>query len=169
MARASKPDKTHKHDWQLIRSEYVQTAASHRDLARKFKASERQIALHSVTEGWVTQREEYRSKVAAVSAERGIDKHVEALSKGRDLASANARMILNLIAARLSTERQELTTPALLQLAKSNEAAFLSLCKALGIVPVVESGGDSEVELPDTLDALTEGVTPAEANDVGEG
>ena len=181
MAKGVKPLRAPKHDWVKIRSDYVQTATSLRQLAVKHSISERALAEHCKSEGWVELRQQFRSKVTAVADERALGKNVAALEKGREMAGANARMIMALIAKKLGLSSDkaadkdtfaklaEAMDPlSLLRLAKSNDAAFLSLCKSLGIVPVdASSTGDGQVDLPaDPQVALAAGVTePVDGSD----
>ena len=173
MAKGSKPLRTPKFDWVALRTDYVQTTLSLRQLAAKHKVSLRQLVEHSKTEGWVEAREQFRVRVASTADEQGVEKHAKALTQGREMATANATAIMGIIATKLGMNNKqrpdfaklakEMDTLSLLRLAKSNDAAFLSLCKALGIVPVdAGNTGGAEVDLPsEPMNALDEGVSEA--------
>ena len=52
-------------DWKKIKTEYITTDTSYRQLAKKYKMSYRAIADKGNAEGWVDQRDQYQTKTAS--------------------------------------------------------------------------------------------------------
>lgn len=53
-----------RHDWEAIRTEYVTTGATIRDLATKYNAGKSVIQRRMIAEGWGEQRDKFLAKTA---------------------------------------------------------------------------------------------------------
>lgn len=70
-------------DWLKIKTEYINGGTTHRELAKKYGVSARQIGAHSKAEQWAQAREENLSKISAKvqrkTQEKIVDSESEAL------------------------------------------------------------------------------------------
>jgi hypothetical protein len=84
-------------DWIPIREDFVQRNMSQPELATKYSISENAIARHSVSEGWVKQREMFQADVIQSSREKGINEaaklNARKLEVGRWLANLGIKSL----------------------------------------------------------------------------
>ena len=73
-------------DWVKIRTEYVTTEASYRDLAKKYGVSKIQLSRHGKDERWVEQREQFRHKTMTKTLNRVSEKTAKQAARVSDLA-----------------------------------------------------------------------------------
>ena len=73
-------------DWVKIRTEYVTTEASYRDLAKKYGVSKIQLSRHGKDEHWVEQREQFRHKTMTKTLNRVSEKTAKQAARVSDLA-----------------------------------------------------------------------------------
>lgn len=66
-------------DWEAIKTEYVTTDVSQRDLIKKYKLNTRYVARHSKNEEWVRLRKEYKAKMAAKVIAKSCDRKAKEL------------------------------------------------------------------------------------------
>ena len=73
-------------DWDAIKTEYIKTTLSYRQLGEKYGLSHRMIAVRGKNGGWVEQRRQYRSKVTAKTIEKMANKTANKRARVADLA-----------------------------------------------------------------------------------
>lgn len=77
-----------RHDWATIRNEYVMGGSSLRELAQKYNVSPSNMFTHAARDGWVEEREQNGSKMAARARERAqarkVRREADALLKVED-------------------------------------------------------------------------------------
>lgn len=73
-----------KFDWEKIKTEYVTSDISLRDLAKKNGVSMNTISKYCKKEGWVKAREDYCAKVSKKAVQKSCDKRANELSKVLD-------------------------------------------------------------------------------------
>jgi uncharacterized protein YjcR len=73
-------------DWVKIRTEYVTTEASYRDLVAKYGVSTVQLARHGKDEKWVEQREQFQHKTITKTLEKVSEKTARQTAKVSTLA-----------------------------------------------------------------------------------
>lgn len=67
-------------DWSAIKTEYVTTDISQRDLIKKYRLNTRYVAKHSREENWVKLRKEYKSKMASKVIAKSCNKRANELA-----------------------------------------------------------------------------------------
>ncbi len=72
--------KQRKIDWDAIKTEYITSDISLRELQEKHKLFKRDIEKHSKNDGWVKARKEYRAKMMAKAVAKSCDKEANALA-----------------------------------------------------------------------------------------
>lgn len=77
-------------DWAQIRTEYITTDTSYRQLAEKYGVANASVARHAKTEDWVGERERYWNRVSTEVVQRvqesTIDEHVDAAVRISEIA-----------------------------------------------------------------------------------
>lgn len=68
-------------DWKPIKTEYITTSKSHRELAEKYGISRSAIGEKSKEEQWVKLREKYQAKCVARARQKASDKEVNRLER----------------------------------------------------------------------------------------
>lgn len=68
-------------DWKAIKTEYITTDISQRQLAKKHKVPANAIYRRSTNEGWVEARKRHKSKVMAKTTEKIANKEANRLAK----------------------------------------------------------------------------------------
>lgn len=99
---AGKPNGGERYDWQKLKTEYVTTRLSLKELAEKHGIRYRTVADRSRKEGWVEARKEYLDEVTQRAVSKAATKQSNALAK--ELAAANT--ISNLIISALGDPYQ---------------------------------------------------------------
>lgn len=74
-------------NWDEIKTEYITTYASQRELARKYGVSPCTISTMSKREGWVKQREQYHARTIAKSVENSSKREANRLARLMDTTS----------------------------------------------------------------------------------
>ena len=74
-------EKPSKINWDAIKTEYITTHISLRDLAEKYGVSSSQVCVKSRTEKWVDQRESYRRKLTAKATQKAATRESNRLAK----------------------------------------------------------------------------------------
>lgn len=64
-------------DWLKIKTEYINGRITHKELAKKYGISERQVSQHSRDEHWVQEREKHLSEISAEIQERASEKIID--------------------------------------------------------------------------------------------
>lgn len=75
-------------NWSKARTAYITGTAGYREIARKFKASPREVERHGKADGWVEARRQYRGNVAASALARAHAQDVERLTSLRTAGAA---------------------------------------------------------------------------------
>lgn len=70
-----------KPDWKAIKTEYITTGISLRELAKKHGIGMSAVSNHSKAEGWVAQREKHQNKCVARSIQKAEAKEVNRLAR----------------------------------------------------------------------------------------
>lgn len=77
-------------DWAQIRTEYITTDTSYRQLAEKYGVANASVARHAKNEDWVGKREQYWNRVSTEVVQRvqesTIDEHVDAAVRISEIA-----------------------------------------------------------------------------------
>lgn len=68
-------------NWQEIKTEYITTEASYRDLAKKYRVGESTLFARASKEKWVEQRKQHQSKTEAETLNAIISKQADRVSK----------------------------------------------------------------------------------------
>lgn len=68
-------------DWEAIKTEYVTTDLSQRDIINKYKIDQKLVAKHSKNDGWVQARKDYQERVRAKAQAKLCDKEANELAK----------------------------------------------------------------------------------------
>lgn len=71
-------------DWDAIKTEYVTTDISQRELMKKYRLNSRYVNKHSREEGWVQARKAYKAKMASKVIAKSCNKRATELSKVLD-------------------------------------------------------------------------------------
>jgi len=74
-------------NWDEIKTEYITTYASQRELARKYGVAPCTISTMSKREGWVKQREQYHAKTIAKSVANSSKREANRLARLMDTTS----------------------------------------------------------------------------------
>lgn len=64
-------------DWKAIKTEYITTNISQRELAKKYKVGARQLAERSKKEKWVEKRKQKSSELTAKMIDKATDEQVD--------------------------------------------------------------------------------------------
>lgn len=80
-------------DWGKIKTEYITTSISQRDLAKKYGVSLMQLSRHSTSENWVQEREQYVDKTVTKSIKRAEQKSIDYKSQLYALALKTAKKL----------------------------------------------------------------------------
>ena len=75
-----------KTNWEKIKTEYVSSTISYRDLAAKHKVSRGDLSERGSKEGWVELRRQHRQNVVAKACRKAADTEAERLAKVGQLA-----------------------------------------------------------------------------------
>lgn len=67
-------------DWNSIKTEYVTTDISQREIIKKYKLDQKMVAKHSKNDDWVKGRKEYRAKVQAKAQAKSVNKRSDELA-----------------------------------------------------------------------------------------
>lgn len=70
-----------KYDWVKLRREYVTGTDSFDDLCRRYGASKSAVYKRSKSEGWVSDRREYRKKISAAAVEKATKREIGKLDR----------------------------------------------------------------------------------------
>ena len=73
-------------DWLKIKTEYITTDTSYRKLAEKYGINYQSICARSKAEGWISLREQYRTRTITKTLEKISDKTAKQAAKVGDLA-----------------------------------------------------------------------------------
>ena len=68
-------------DWNAIRSEYITSSASQRELARKYGVSQASINRRSRSEKWDESRESFRSELIQKTTKAVCDSHIDRITR----------------------------------------------------------------------------------------
>ncbi len=71
-------------DWEAIKTEYVTTDVTQRELIKKYHLNTRYVTKHSKNEEWVRLRKEYKSKMASKVIAKSANKRANELAKVLD-------------------------------------------------------------------------------------
>jgi hypothetical protein len=113
-------------DWVKIRTEYVTTEASYRELAAKYGVSTVQLARHGKDEKWVEQREQFQHKTITKTLEKVSEKTARQKAKVSTLADkllckleqAIDELDLNITTQKVKTEEGNTETTIEFKVAK---------------------------------------------------
>lgn len=67
-------------DWDKIKTEYVTTDISQRDLIKKYKVNNVELAKHSKNEKWVEARKKYKARLTSKAIAKSCDKKANELA-----------------------------------------------------------------------------------------
>lgn len=73
-------------DWEAIKTEYITTTLSYRQLGEKYGLSHQMIAVRGKSGGWVELRRQYKDKVTAKTVEKLASKKAGQRARVADLA-----------------------------------------------------------------------------------
>lgn len=73
-------------DWIAIKTEYITTTVSQRDLAKKYDVAPRTLQQAAVKDGWFAERKAYKSKVVKKSLQKIATKESNLLAKELSIA-----------------------------------------------------------------------------------
>ena len=73
-------------DWEAIKTEYITTDLSYRQLGQKHGLSHQMIAVRGKSGGWVELRRQYKAKVTAKTVEKMASKKASQRARVADLA-----------------------------------------------------------------------------------
>ena len=80
-------------DWQRIRSEYINTTASYKEIAAKYGLSEGAVRQHGAREKWVEARAAQQRRAQELADEKAAQKRAVALS---DIADIRERLRISI-------------------------------------------------------------------------
>ncbi|MDO4486043.1 MAG: hypothetical protein Q4C46_05535 [Bacillota bacterium] len=92
---AGKPNGGERYDWTKLKTEYVTTRLSLKELAEKHGIRYRTVADRSRKEGWVADRKEYLEKVTQKAVSKAATKQSNALAKELSAANAISELIIS--------------------------------------------------------------------------
>ena len=75
-----------KYDWDNIRTEYITSDLSLKDISEKYGVSQRLVNTKSAEQGWVDQRKEYNAKVVEKAVNKVAAKRANQLAKELTIA-----------------------------------------------------------------------------------
>jgi hypothetical protein len=75
-----------KTNWEKIKTEYISSTISYRDLAAKYKVSRGDVSERGSREGWVELRRQHRQNVVANACQKAADIEAKRLAKVGQLA-----------------------------------------------------------------------------------
>lgn len=84
-------------DWDAIKTEYVTTKITLRDIEKKYKIDHRSVQLHSSRDGWVKARKDYIRRLSTKAITKSCDKRANELSKVLDSSYRMRDIIQNAV------------------------------------------------------------------------
>ena len=84
-------------DWTAIKTEYLTTAASYRDLAAKYKVNQATIAQRGKKEDWVGKRKQMASDIQAKSLEAAEEYQVDRATKLLEASDLLMRKVIEYV------------------------------------------------------------------------
>ena len=96
-----------RHNWSKIKTAYVTSEMSQREVAKKYGVSESQLAVRASNEGWVQLRREHRRKVEEKAKQKAADKKADMMAAQLvDIGTAGENLAA--LIAEISTETRSL-------------------------------------------------------------
>lgn len=106
-------------DWLEIKTEYVTTAASYRDLSKKYRVRYKTLADRGKAEGWVEARHHYREKAISAAEDALAEQHADRAVRFKSVANMLLDRIEGLVlddCAKLATKDIRALTSAMCDL-----------------------------------------------------
>lgn len=96
-----------KHNWGKIKTAYVTSEMSQREVAKKYGVSESQLSVRASNEGWVQLRREHRCKVQEKAQQKAAEKKADLMAAQLvDIGTAGENLAA--LIAEISTETRSL-------------------------------------------------------------
>ena len=96
-----------RHNWSKIKTAYVTSEMSQREVAKKYGVSESQLAVRASNEGWVQLRREHRRKVEEKAKQKAAEKKADMMAAQLvDIGTAGENLAA--LIAEISTETRSL-------------------------------------------------------------